>query len=174
MVHIPEHNIGHCPTMTTQSVTTANSLKIFEILGTSAVQEFAQYLCSITDPWLILNEMGNLYARRLLKANLHIPCRVHAALLPCCAVALRSHFPKGVVGARQGSGMGMGTAWYVWIGLTLATSSSSRHPIGSHYTIIISPPSFSQVLQSAVYIGSKSSSIPDGLWPLPAWYSFPL
>jgi hypothetical protein len=41
MVHIPENNIGYSPAMTTQWVSTENSLMIFEEFGTSAVQEFS-------------------------------------------------------------------------------------------------------------------------------------
>jgi len=37
----------------------------------------------------------------------------HAVPLPCCAVALRSRFQNGMVGARHGHGMGM--ARQVWI-----------------------------------------------------------
>jgi len=78
---------------------------IFETLGTSAVHEFAQHLFSIMDSLRIMNELDSLCARRLLKANSLIQCCVHAASLPCCAVALRSRFQNGVVGARQGRGM---------------------------------------------------------------------
>ena len=39
--------------------------------------------------------------------NAHMPCRAHAAPLPCFAVALRSRFKNGMVGTRQGRGMGM-------------------------------------------------------------------
>ena len=73
-VHIQENNIGHCPAMTTQWITTANNLVIFETLGTSAVNEFAQHLCSVMDSWWIINELDRLCARRLLKANSHITC----------------------------------------------------------------------------------------------------
>ena len=37
--------------------------------------------------------------------NSHMPCRAHAALLPCCVVSLRTRFQNGMVGARQGHGM---------------------------------------------------------------------
>ena len=54
-----------------------------------------------------------------------------------------------------------------------ATTYFSGHLITYQYTIITSPPSFSQVLQPALYIGLQSSSIPDALWPLPAYYFIP-
>jgi hypothetical protein len=40
-----------------------------------------------------------------------VSCRAHAVPLPCCAVPLRSRFQNGMVGARQGLGMGMGMAY---------------------------------------------------------------
>jgi hypothetical protein len=81
------------------------------------------------------------------EANSHMPCRSHAALMPCCAVALRGRFQNGMVVAWQGNGMarvnqtrphcvdqmgktqskllaerhGRGTAWYVWISLYIAS-----------------------------------------------------
>jgi len=40
--------------------------------------------------------------------NSHLPFRAHAAPLPCCAVALRSRFQNGMVGARRGHGVACG------------------------------------------------------------------
>jgi hypothetical protein len=72
------------------------------------------------------------------KANSHMPCHAHAALMLRCAVALRNRFQKSMVVALHGCGnacvnqmgktqskplavghgrgqygRGMGTAWYV-------------------------------------------------------------
>jgi hypothetical protein len=41
-------------------------------------------------------------SREAADVNSHMPCR---SALPCCAVALRSRFQSGLVGARQGHGM---------------------------------------------------------------------